>query len=109
MAENQTPIVIQSRISNLMWNNTKLEHIGFFSNQRMRDLVWLYLSNIVVLVLTLGLATPWAQIRMARYRISHLALTGETDWDQFVGEKKDASRALGEEIAEMFDVDLSFG
>lgn len=100
---------VKSRISNLIWNNTSLEHIGFISNQRMRDLVWLYLSNAIMLIITLGLATPWVQIRMARYRAEHLALTGEADWDKFVGEKKDASRAMGEEIAEMFDVDLSFG
>lgn len=100
---------IQSRIYNLVWNNTKLEHIQFFSNQRMRDLILLYLTNGIALLFTLGLATPWAQIRMARYRAEHMALSGETDWDKFVGEKKDASRALGEEIADMFDVDISFG
>ena len=100
---------IQSRIHNLIWNNTSIEHVGFISALRMRDLTWLYLSNIVVLLLTLGLATPWAQIRMMRYRAERLVLTGETNWDKFVGEKKEASRALGEEIAEMFDVDLSFG
>lgn len=32
---------IQSRLYNLVWNNTKLEHIQFFSNQRMRDLILL--------------------------------------------------------------------
>jgi len=100
---------IQSRLYNLIWNNTTLEHIQFSSNQRMRDLILLYLSNGIVLLFTLGLATPWAQIRMARYRAEHMALSGETDWDKFVGEKKDASRALGEEIADMFDVDISFG
>lgn len=100
---------IQSRLYNLIWNNTTLEHIQFTSNQRMRDLIWLYFSNGIVLLFTLGLATPWAQIRMARYRAEHMALSGETDWDKFVGEKKDASRALGEEIADMFDVDISFG
>jgi uncharacterized membrane protein YjgN (DUF898 family) len=100
---------IRSRLYNLIWNNTSLEHIQFSSNQRMRDLIWLYLSNAIVLLFTLGLATPWAQIRMARYRAEHMALSGETDWDKFVGEKKDASRALGEEIADMFDVDISFG
>lgn len=100
---------IKSRVTNLIWNNTSLEHISFASNQRMRDLVWLYFSNTIILFLTLGLATPWAQIRMAHYRAERLALTGETDWDKFVGEKKEMSRAMGEEIAEMFDVDLSFG
>ena len=100
---------MKSRIHNLVFNNTTLEHIGFFSNQRMRDLVLLYISNTIVLICTLGLATPWVHIRMAKYTANHLALTGETDWDKFVGEKKDASRALGEEIADMFDVDISFG
>jgi uncharacterized membrane protein YjgN (DUF898 family) len=75
----------------------------------MRDLVLLYLTNAIALIFTIGLATPWVQIRMARYRAEHLALSGETDWDKFVGEKKEASKAMGEEIAEMFDVDLSFG
>ena len=100
---------MKSRIHNLVFNNTTLEHIGFFSNQRMRDLVLLYISNTIVLICTLGLATPWVHIRMAKYTANHLALTGEADWDKFVGEKKDASRALGEEIADMFDVDISFG
>jgi uncharacterized membrane protein YjgN (DUF898 family) len=100
---------MKSRIHNLVFNNTTLEHIGFFSNQRMRDLLLLYITNTIVLICTLGLATPWVHIRMAKYTANHLALTGETDWDKFVGEKKDASRALGEEIADMFDVDISFG
>jgi uncharacterized membrane protein YjgN (DUF898 family) len=100
---------VQSRISNLVWNNTTLDHLSFRSNQRMRDLLWLYMSNMVVLILTLGLATPWAQIRMAKYRMEHLTILGENNWDKFVGEKKENAKAMGEEIAEMFDVDLSFG
>lgn len=100
---------VQSRVSNLVWNNSMLDQVGFHSTQRMRDLIWLYFSNIVVLILTFGLATPWAQIRMAKYRIDHLTLIGETNWDHFVGEKKQAARATGEEMAEMFDVDISFG
>jgi uncharacterized membrane protein YjgN (DUF898 family) len=100
---------MKSRIQNLVWNNTSIDQVSFFSNQRMRDLVLLYLTNAIALIFTIGLATPWVQIRMARYRAEHLALSGETDWDKFVGEKKEASKAMGEEIAEMFDVDLSFG
>jgi uncharacterized membrane protein YjgN (DUF898 family) len=99
----------KSRVSNLVWNNTTLENVGFVSNMRMRDLVWLYFTNGLALLFTLGLATPWVQIRMARYKAEHLALTGETDWDKFVGEKKASAKALGGEVAEMFDMDISFG
>lgn len=100
---------VGSRVNNLVWNNTNIEHVGFFSNQRMRDLIWLYFTNTLAVIFTFGLATPWVQIRMANYKAKHLALTGENDWDKFVGEKKESTRALGGEMAEMFDLDISFG
>ncbi len=100
---------LQARIGNLIWNNTKLEQLSFQSKLRARDFIWLYFSNIVAIMLTFGLATPWAQIRLARYRASKLSIVGDVDFDQFVGDKKAEVKATGEEIAEMFDVDLSFG
>lgn len=100
---------LNSRMSNLVWNHTRIAHAHFSSHQRMRDLVWIYLSNVLMLALSLGLATPFAQLRAARYRIQSLSLHGMQDWEGFVAEQKDQLRATGEEIAEMFDVDISFG
>lgn len=100
---------LQARIGNLIWNNTKIDQLTFQSKLRARDFIWLYFSNIVAIMLTFGLATPWAQIRLARYRASKLSILGDVDFDQFVGDKKAEVKATGEEIAEMFDVDLSFG
>ncbi len=100
---------LQARIGNLIWNNTKLDQLTFQSKLRARDFIWLYFSNILAIILTFGLATPWAQIRLARYRASKLSIIGDVDFDQFVGDKKAEVKATGEEIAEMFDVDLSFG
>ncbi len=100
---------LQARIGNLIWNNTTLDKLSFKSSLRARDFAWLYFSNIVAIMLTFGLATPWAQIRIARYRASKLQIVGDVDFDQFVGDKKAEVKATGEEIAEMFDVDLSFG
>ena len=99
----------QSRIHNLVWNNTTLDKISFKSSLRARDFMWLYFTNMLAIMFTFGLATPWAQIRMARYRTSKLSIIGDVDFDQFVGEKKAEVKATGEEIADMFDVDLSFG
>ncbi len=99
----------QARIGNLVWNNTTLDKLSFKSSLRARDFFWLYFSNMVAIMCTFGLATPWAQIRMARYRASMLSIVGDVDFDQFVGDKKEEVKATGEEIADMFDVDLSFG
>lgn len=100
---------LQARIGNLVWNNTVLDNLSFKSSLRARDLIWIYISNIVVIALTFGLATPWAQVRLARYRTSKLKILGDVDFDQFVGDKKAEIKATGEEIVDMFDVDLSFG
>ena len=100
---------LQARVGNLVWNNTTLDKLSFSSNLRARDFIWLYFSNIIAIMLTFGLATPWAQIRMARYRASKLQIVGDVDFDQFVGDKKAEVNATGEEIADFFDVDLSFG
>ena len=99
----------QSRIHNLVWNNTTLDKLSFKSSLRARDFMWLYFTNMLAIMFTIGLATPWAQIRMARYRTSKLSIIGDVDFDQFVGDKKAEVKATGEEIADMFDVDLSFG
>ncbi len=100
---------MQARIGNLVWNNTTLDKLSFKSSLRARDLIWIYISNIIVIALTLGLATPWAQVRLAKYRTSRLKILGDVDFDQFVGDKKAEIKATGEEIVDMFDVDLSFG
>lgn len=99
----------KSRIANLVWNNTTLDNLTFKSTLRARDYLWIYVSNIIAIALTFGLATPWAQIRLARYRASKLQLVGDVDFDKFVGDKKEEVKATGEEIADFFDVDFSFG
>jgi uncharacterized membrane protein YjgN (DUF898 family) len=99
----------QSHISNLIWNNTTLDKLSFKSSLRARDFMWLYFTNMLAIMFTFGLATPWAQIRMARYRASKLQIVGDVNFDQFVGDKKEEIKATGEEIADFFDVDLSFG
>ena len=100
---------MQARIGNLVWNNTTLDKLSFKSSLRARDFIWLYFTNILAIMLTFGLATPWAQIRMAKYRTSKLQIVGDVDFDRFVGDKKAEVKATGEELADMFDVDLSFG
>lgn len=99
----------KARIGNLIWNNTTLEDLSFKSSLRVRDFWWIYMTNMIAIILTFGLATPWAQVRTARYRASKLQIVGDVDFDQFVGDKKEAVRATGEEIADFFDADFSFG
>ena len=96
-----------ARLQNLVWNHTTLESHGIRSFVRARDLLWLYVSNFVGIVLTLGLYKPFADIRLARYRLSHTELLVDGDLESFLGARAQTVSAVGEETADVFNVDIS--
>ena len=98
---------ITSRLQNLIWNNTTLGTLGFESTLRARDLFWILLSNVVLIILTLGLFKPFADIRMMRYKIEKMALLANDDLDSFIADREAEVSAIGEESAEIFDMDIA--
>lgn len=98
---------IRARTVNAIWNNLRVGGVRFTSSLRARDLIALYASNVVVLVLTLGLATPWAVVRVHRYRASKTTMIASGSLDEFVQAEDDHVGAAGEEIGEMLDFDIS--
>jgi len=97
-----------ARSQNLVWNHTGLAEHRFVSSARARDLLVLYVTNFVLIIITVGLFKPFADIRLARYRLSRMALDVAGGIDQFVAQQQQAISAAGEETADVFDVDISF-
>lgn len=97
-----------ARIQNLVWNGTALGQHAFSSRVRARDLFAIYLTNFIGIVLTLGLYKPFADIRLARYRLQHMALNAQGSLDEFVAGQQQGVNAAGEEAADLFDFDISF-
>lgn len=97
-----------ARIQNLVWSHTALGPHAFQSNVRARDLLAIYVTNFIGIVLTLGLYKPFADIRLARYRLSRMVLAARSDLNEFLAAQEQAVSATGEEAADVFDVDISF-
>lgn len=97
---------LQARTGNLVFNHTDLSGHRFVSTLRARDLMWLYFSNTVGIILSCGLLIPWARIRMARYRAEHLALQPDGSLDNFAQSQRGQVSATGEELGEVFAVDI---
>ena len=97
-----------ARIQNLVWNHTALGENPLSSHVRARDLFWLYLTNFIAIILTLGLFKPFADIRLARYRLEHLAMHPKTSLDEISAGQLQSATATGEESADLFDFDISF-
>lgn len=96
----------ESRLQNLIWNHTRLGEHRFRSSLSAGRLFGLYLGNLVLVLLTLGLFMPWAAVRVARYRASTLEMLPAAPLDEFLASQEAAVAATGEEAAELFDIDI---
>lgn len=97
---------LKASLGRLVYNSTHLEKFSFTCNWRARDLIWIYGSNFILIVLSFGLLIPWSKIRATHYLIHHMSINGEPDFDQFVAGKIEQLTATGQEIGELFDVEL---
>ncbi|EHP85011.1 protein of unknown function DUF898 transmembrane [Geobacter metallireducens RCH3] len=100
-------VYVQTALANLTWNSTGIAGSSFVSRMRVRDMAWLYLSNAVAIMGSLGLMIPWASVRLARYRFETLSVEGIADMEAFrAGFQGDVS-ATGEEIGDIFGIDVA--
>jgi uncharacterized membrane protein YjgN (DUF898 family) len=98
---------LRARVGNLTLNSAIVGPLRCRSTLRARDLAWLYVSNIIAVFATLGLAVPWVTIRMARYRASKLCVVGAASLESFVAAPGVVGTATGSEVGDLFDVDVS--
>ncbi|MDD5058290.1 MAG: YjgN family protein [Sideroxydans sp.] len=94
-------------LPNLIWNSTTLGEHTIQSKLEVGPYLWISFTNLLGIVLTLGLYIPFATVRMLRYKLEHMSLMAQGDLNEFVAGQEQAISATGEETAEMFDVDIS--
>jgi len=98
-----------ARNLNEVFETTTLGPHRFVSWLSAGDLIGIYLSNLFLIVVTLGLYTPWAQIRLARYRLQSIELEAHGSLEEFTAAAAaSVPAAAGEEIASFFDLDFGF-
>ena len=96
-------VLIQNRI----WNNTTVGEVSFRSNARVPPMAGIYLVNVILLVVTLGLFTPFAVIRSLKYRLESVTAITVSGMDQFLsGAAVREVAATGEGAADLFDLDI---
>lgn len=98
--------MIMARTANLFYNATTLGPVEFQSSQRARDLIWIFLSNLVLIAITLGIFIPWAKVRLARYRASRLSVFGPQNLGEFAAGQHQTQSATGAEVADLFDLNI---
>ena len=75
----------------------------------VNELFSIQFTNILLLIVTAGLAYPWTIVRLTKYKLQTIEVCIETDIDKFVSQLQARQSALGDEIGEAFDIDLNLG
>ena len=99
--------LVQAGLTNLVWGSVAIGGNAFESRLQAGPLAWIYVTNALGILASVGLLIPWAAVRTAGYRVERLTLVCAEDLDRFVGDTKAKLRSAGEEVAEMFDADIS--
>jgi len=99
-------LYLPTALTNLTWSATRIGGHRCECTLRVRDLAWIYISNALAILCTFGLLAPWAAVRLARYRLDKLALSGVGRLDTIVAAGDEAMGATGEELGDMLGFDL---
>lgn len=98
---------IKARGGNLSWNNIRIGSLYFKSTLRTADLIKLYFTNALGIIVSLGLLIPWAVIRTLRYRAEQMRVMHHGTLAQFKGSEKRNVAAAGAEAIDIFDMDIA--
>jgi uncharacterized membrane protein YjgN (DUF898 family) len=87
------------------WASTEFGKARFRSTVTGEGLAEIKLTNLLLIVFTLGLGYPLARVREARYQAGHLFLDGPVDLD-IIRQQAIAASATGDALADLMDVGL---
>jgi uncharacterized membrane protein YjgN (DUF898 family) len=91
---------------NISLNGTTLGDHTFESTLKVWTVIWIYVSNAVAIVFSVGLLTPWARVRVSRYLANHLVLNAADDLESFVQAEQRKASAFGEEATDFLEIDI---
>lgn len=85
---------------NEQWHGVKL-HMSFI------DLLQLSITNMLLILFTLGIATPFVEIRTLHFIMPRLEIDGSFDPDSLTQTESNYRDAFGEDVGDWLDIDLA--
>ncbi|MCL1624144.1 YjgN family protein [Moraxella sp. Tifton1] len=101
--------VIKGFLHQIVWGKLTLGDNQFkLVNFSILKFSFIHLTNQIVIVLSLGLLYPWAVVRMHRYKVQTLCFMAVDDFERLTTPHADNISPVGEEISDVFDLDVSW-
>ncbi len=100
---------VQAELANTVLGSTLIGPHRVHSNQGALAVIWIVLSNTILVALSFGLMHPWAKVRMTRYRMNHLRLERRGDLVVEAEHDVPVPGPLGDAVTDLGDFDFDIG
>lgn len=102
--------VYQAIIRNHLWNSMTFTEVATFkSSIYVPRFVWIKFTNLCMIIVTLGLAYPFARVRLASYLAECTQVVPLENAKHVIDNMQQQSSVFGEEAADVYDVDFALG
>lgn len=96
-------------VRNVVLNSTVFDNAHpLYSDLSRGRFFWIYISNFVITLLTLGLMRPWAACREARYLAEHSGVIPKGDIGEIMASIQASGSAISAEYTDMEGMDFGF-
>jgi uncharacterized membrane protein YjgN (DUF898 family) len=102
-----TQSYMTARMQNLVWGTTRSPRLRFSSRLKVRSVIGLMLTNLLLTVVTLGLYRPFAAVATAKLRLEAVSLEAHGDIDQWTASAAQRMNdATGDAAGDLFGIDV---
>ncbi|SPC11618.1 YjgN family protein [Cupriavidus taiwanensis] len=98
---------LMARLQNVVWSHTTLAPHAFRSEVSAARMVFIFVTNLIAIALTLGLFVPFARVRATRYRLQCVTMLAAGSLDSFVAGEVQQVGALGDAAVDWYDIDIA--
>ncbi len=96
-------------VGKVTWNDATVGDATITYRPSGKSVLTIGLVNAVLIMCSLGLAYPWCAVRLLKYKMSCLSVASVEGVQSFVGTQQVEVQALGDQAADVLNMDLDFG
>ncbi|OOE87936.1 hypothetical protein BZG73_01295 [Salinivibrio siamensis] len=103
---------IRTRIRNYLFGQVEVGDSPAYqlaSRMTVGGLLYLLMTNLALLIVTIGIATPWVKVRTAAYLANVTFVIGDLSQLHAEGEAVTNNNAVADEVANAFDLGVGIG
>ncbi len=99
--------MIQGSLYRVTWSNLSVGNSQFSCDLNEWRYAWIVVSNWLARMLSFGLLSPWAAIRLHKYKIESLSIAWQDDPNYILSLAQQDHPAFAEEMSDILDIDVS--